>query len=285
LHISQPALSRRLKKLEDAAGVRLFDRTTQKVELTAVGRSFLPYARRLVLELAAAATVLGDVTHLRAGKLAVACIPSAASHFLPGAMRAFTQAHPHIQLRLLDLSSAEVVQSVLHGSAEFGLTFVQSVVHELEFETLFEDPFIAVCGKNHPFAPKKRLTWRDLSQQRVVRVSPRSGSSLLIDIALHRAGIQLHWFHEVEYHFSSALGLTLSGDTITVLPKLALPITGTADLVWWELEEPELCRSLGVVTRRGATLSPAAQTLLDAIRTLSSAARAHRSSSGATSRQ
>jgi DNA-binding transcriptional LysR family regulator len=268
LHISQPALSRRMKRLEEITGVRLLDRTTQKVQLTAVGRAFLPQAQRLVLELRAAADSLGKMSTRRGGMVSVACIPTAAAHFLPSAIGRYAREHPDVRVRVMDFSSAEVVQAVLQGAAEFGVSFVERLHQDLEFEPLFEDPFVVVCHRSHPLAQKSKVAWSELAEHRVARVGPRSGSSILLDLALSRLGVRLNWFHEVEYHFSSALGLTEAGLVVTVMPRLAVPERGSAQLVARPLGDPPLRRQLGIVRRRGSTPSPAAEGLIEVLRSI-----------------
>jgi DNA-binding transcriptional LysR family regulator len=285
LHVSQPALSRRMKRLEELTGVRLLDRTTQKVTLTAVGSAFLPQAQRLVMELRAAADSLGAITNRRSGVVAVACIPTAAAYFLPSAVGEYGRDHPDVQVRVLDLSSPEVVEAVLQGAAEFGISFVEKLQQDLEFEALFEDPFVVVCHRAHPLARRARVSWQELAQHRLVRVGPRSGTSMLLDLALGRLGLQLKWFHEVEYHFSSALGLTEAGLVVTVLPQLAFPQHASSELVARPLTDPPLLRQLGIIRRRGTTLSPAAEGLLAVLRRTNRSRQRRQSAAAKSARQ
>lgn len=139
LHISQSALSRRFKKMEEVTGVRLLERTTQRVELTQVGKAWLPLAQRLVMDLREAANKLGDAAHDWAGRASIACIPTAAAHFLPYAIAHYEKTHPSIQVRLLDSSSLGVIQAVADGSAEFGVGFFSRPETDLAFELLFDD--------------------------------------------------------------------------------------------------------------------------------------------------
>ena len=101
LHISQPALSRRVEKLEQALSLKLLERTTRKVELNAMGRSFLPRARHVLAELENALLGMGELSERIHGLVSIACIPSAVEHFLAGTVRAFHQQFPRIRVRLL----------------------------------------------------------------------------------------------------------------------------------------------------------------------------------------
>ena len=83
IHLSQPAFSRRIDKLEEALGVRLLDRTTRRVTLTAVGRDFARKTRVWLDDLDGMLMGLGDVAARRMGEVTIACVPSAVYYFLP----------------------------------------------------------------------------------------------------------------------------------------------------------------------------------------------------------
>src|SRR3982751_5653784 len=83
LHITQTALSRRLQNLEAFLGVRLVERTTRSVALTQVGAEFLPQARRLLTELAAALTEIRETGKALRGDVTIACVPAVGVHYLP----------------------------------------------------------------------------------------------------------------------------------------------------------------------------------------------------------
>src|SRR6185503_3341806 len=87
LHLTQTALTRRIQKLEAYLAVRLLDRTTRSVRLTAVGSEFLPQARRLVNDATFAVEHLKDMSRLGQGNIAIACIPTMAFHTLPAVIR------------------------------------------------------------------------------------------------------------------------------------------------------------------------------------------------------
>ena len=107
LHLSQPALSRRVDKLEQALGFRLFERTTRKVELNAMGRAFLPRARHVLSELEGALLGMTDLAERIHGLVTVACIPSAVGNFVASAVREFHARFPRIRLRVLDQAAPD----------------------------------------------------------------------------------------------------------------------------------------------------------------------------------
>ncbi len=262
LFLSQSALSRRISKLEEDLGVRLLDRTTRRVRLTAVGRDFLPQARRLVEELEISFAGMRDMAKHGAGQVALACVPTAAMHILPPVIRDYSAKHPDNRIRILDVHANEVLQAVLRGEAEFGLTLSGADEPEIETEPLFDDPFVLACHKDHPLAKRRSVKWAELEKHRVITVGRMSGNRALLDFGLPSNLPQQRWTYEVQHSFWTGLGMVEAGIGVIAVPMLALAGRRNSALVSRPLVEPKLTRTLAVIRRRGVTLSPAAQEFL-----------------------
>jgi DNA-binding transcriptional LysR family regulator len=262
LHLSLPAVSRRLSALEEELGVALLARSTRRVALTQTGREFLPRARRLLDELEESLLGIRETAARRRGLVTIACIPTAAYYFLPATLADFARRFPNVRVRVMDLSADGVVDAVATGGAEFGIGMEGAVHAEVEFRALRRDPFVLACRRDHPLAKKRGLTWADLQDETLVGVSRRSGNRLILDRALLPRGIQPNWRYEAE-HLSTSLGLVEAGLGVAVVPRLALPRDPHPILVARPLTEPKIERATGVVLRRGAVPGPAARALLD----------------------
>lgn len=262
LNLSQPALSRRIQRLEAAVGAALLERTTRRVALTTVGREFLPLVRRMLDEFDSSLFAMRDVGKQRRGQISLACVPTAAFYFLPSVIARFNEQYPNIRFRILDLSANEGLESVARGEVEFGINLLGASDPELSFEPLIDDPFVLACRRDHPLAKRDLLTWSDLEGQPLVAVSRTSGNRILLDAALVRAGVNLSWSYEVT-HLSTSLGLVEAGLGISVLPKLATPQADHPIIVTRPIQNPEVSRTIGVVRRRGGRLAPAAERFLE----------------------
>lgn len=258
LHLSQPALSRRVDKLEQALAFRLFERTTRKVELNAMGRSFLPRARHVLAELEGALLGMSELSERIHGLVSIACIPSAVEHFLAGTVRAFHQQFPRIRVRLLDQSAPDILLSVARGEADFGISYLGTQEPDLEFEPLLSEPFVLACRADHPLARRRKLAWAELANHDCVMLAPGSGNRMLIDQALGSAATRVRWSCEVR-HVPALLSLVEAGVGVGVVPRHAV----RPGLVGVALAEPSVARSVGVVRPRGRPLPPAAQALRD----------------------
>jgi DNA-binding transcriptional LysR family regulator len=262
LNMSQPALSRRIQSLESAVGAALLERTTRRVSVTAVGRSFEPMARRLLMELESSLMSLTGVGDKQVGQVTIACVPTAAFYFLPRVIERFNCQFPSIRFRILDLSANEALESVARGETEFGINFTGSSHPDLTFTPLVDDPFVLACRRDHPFASRAGLTWKDLEGQALIGVSRNSGNRQLLDAALSTTKVRLDFFHEVN-HLSTSLGLVERGLGMSVLPKLATPAADHPVIVTKPLGEPVIKRTIGIIERRAGRLSPAGQRFRD----------------------
>ncbi|EER60310.1 transcriptional regulator, LysR family [Acidovorax delafieldii 2AN] len=259
LCLSAPALSRRVERLEVALGVRLLERTTRSVELTAVGQEFLHEARAALVGLDEAVQRVNDQVHLRRGRVAIACIPSVASHLLPRVLRAFAVAQPEVQVHVMDESASQVLDAVVRGDADFGLSFTGSQESALRFEALMRERYVLAMQRGHRWAGRKDVAWAELAGQRLVSVSRDSSNRLLLDQATADLPQQPVAWYECN-HVAGALALVEAGLGLAVLPQLALPAEHP-QVCGVPLIEPDLWRTLGLLQRRDRVLGPAAEAL------------------------
>src|SRR5215475_1071214 len=145
LHITQTALSRRLKNLEDLLGVRLVERTTRSVALTPVGESFLPQARRLMGDLTRALVELRETGQSQRGDVSIACVPTVGVQYLPRIIQAYAARFPENRIQILDHASSGVADAVLRREAEFGINIAGPHHPDLVATPLLEDRFVLVC--------------------------------------------------------------------------------------------------------------------------------------------
>ena len=256
LHLSQPALSRRIAHLEEMLGVRLFDRTTRSVALTLLGRRFLAQVREVVTDVDRAVQGLQDAAALEEGDVTVGCVFSAVQHFLPPLIRDFRAQHPRVLVRILEQGADEVLASVKQGECDLALNYIGMQDADVEFTPLLKEAYVLACPAGHPLAGRKSVPWAELAQYPLARVSPASRNRVLIDQALAKLPALPRPVCEVR-HVSTLLGLVEIGLAVAVVPQLTLP-PAPAALVGVRLEKPSIGRTIGILQRRGRSLSPAA---------------------------
>jgi len=256
LHLSQPALSRRISHLEDLLGVRLFDRTTRSVALTVLGRRFLGQIGGLVEDLDRSVLSLRDAAELEAGDVTIGCVFSAVHHFLPPLIRTFRERHPGVLVRIIEEGADEVLASVKDGDADFALNYIGMQDPEVEFTPLLKEPYVLACPADHPLARRRSVRWEELAQYPHARVSHASRNRLFIDQALAEVPPLPRPVCEVR-HVSTLIGLVENGLGVAVVPQLTLP-RRPASVVGVPLQQPAIGRTIGMIRRSGRSFSPAA---------------------------
>jgi DNA-binding transcriptional LysR family regulator len=189
-------------------------------------------------------------------------VPSAVYYFLPGVMKQYHERYPKIRVRVVDEDANAVLSTVIRGEADFGLNFIGTQEPEIEFEPVLKEPFVAACRRDHPIARKRRITWAELNEHDYMTVAKSSGNRLLIDLALTDIPARPRWFYEVR-HVSTLVALVEAGLGVAAVPRLAMPLTDHPTLVSVPLVDPAITRTVGLIRRRGRSLSPAAQQLYD----------------------
>ena len=262
LFISQSALSRRIEKLEEGLGVKLFERTTRRVQLTNVGQAFLLNVRTALDGLEDAVLGVADLAAHRTGTVTLACVPSAVWHFLPEVLKEFSERFPRIRVRVHDESAQDVLNLVLAGEADFGINFTGAEDAEIVFEPIYKERYVLAMRHDHRLAHRKSLNWKDVAGERFVSVAKSSGNRSVIDAAL--AGVEKHpaIFCEVN-HVSGVLALVEAGMGVAAVPGLSVLPERPESIVGVPLVNPAIHRTLGLISKRNHSMAPAARTLFE----------------------
>ena len=259
-HLSQSAFSTLIRTLEDAISIRLFDRDTRKVELTAEGRLFLDGASRLLEDFRSALEDLGEHAARRRGRVALAALPSLAAGWLPAVLAEFRTRYPGIELDVADELSESCVERVRTGRADFSLAAVRASAPELRTDPFCSDRFHLVCRADHPLARRRRPALADLAGEPFIHLARSSSVRQHIEAAIRPA--QMNRVMELE-QLSTVAGMVRAGLGITVVPALTLFHFQHPDLATRPLNAPGLKREIFVIRRRDRSLSRAAQALLE----------------------
>ncbi|HLX01198.1 MAG TPA: LysR substrate-binding domain-containing protein [Trinickia sp.] len=265
LHVTQTAITQRLRKLEDFLGVTLIERTTRSIALTRIGREFLPQARRLLEELSYALMEIRETGKAERGDVSIACVPTVGVQYLPRIMQEYSARYPHNRIKILDHASSAVADAVLHREAEFGINIAGAHHPELSAIPLIEDQYVLICDDEHPLAKRRRVSWRQLQPYPLIFAGQVSGNRAPLDLALGTSELTLQSFYEVQ-RSSTAVGLVAERVAAAVVPRLAIQKGAYPSIRMIELVEPVVSRTLVLVARKSARLSPAAQALYDMIR-------------------
>ena len=251
LHLSQTAVSHRMRKLEESLGVELVVRTSRGIALTEAGNALLPRARSAVQQLEVSFDDVRrhgrDVTRW----VAFGCMPTVAVSILVPLLRRAAERFPHVQVRLFDSAPVEIAELVQAGTVAFGVTLAQGVPEKLAAQPVAREPFVLACPADHPLARRSSVDWSELPGQPLIRISLPSGNSMTIDDALGPLREQVRWRYEVQ-RTAMAVEMVRGGQGLTVVPRLSVRAGEGVAVV--PIAGPEITRLIVVATRPGAEL-------------------------------
>ncbi|UQY35407.1 LysR family transcriptional regulator [Pseudomonas fulva] len=164
LHLTQPAVSKRIASLEQQLRVRLFDRLGREVSLTEAGRALLPRAYQILNVLEDTRRALTNLNGEITGRLTLATSHHIGLHRLPPLLRAFTRAHPQVALDIQFLDSEVAYDEVFHGRAELAvITLAPDTRDPVRAVPVWDDPLDFVTAPEHPLAQGTGVTLADVA--------------------------------------------------------------------------------------------------------------------------
>ena len=265
LGLSQPALSRIVRHVEQELGCSIFDRDTRNVRLTPVGGTILSTIQNALVDYDRALSNLRDHATGRSGVVRVATLPSLAQALLAPAIVEMRTVAPNVELHIFDGLSDFVIGQVADGEADIGLVDRPTGHVRLTYQELVRDQVGLVCRADDPAAAIDIADWSIFETRPFISMAVGSSVRNLIDAAFLQAELSVKPLYEPGFLATvGALVATHAG--ITALPQLAAEGLQQPGLVWRPLGDPIIIRSSGYILRRDRELQPAAATLLNLLK-------------------
>jgi DNA-binding transcriptional LysR family regulator len=257
LHLTQPAVSKRIATLEQQLGRRLFDRIGREIALTEAGRALLPRARSILGEMEDTRRALGNLDASVAGHLTLATSHHIGLHRLPPLLRAFIGQHPLAPVDIRFLDSEQAWSEVLHGRLELAITTLGPAAAPLRAIPVWDDPLEFVVAPDHPLAARGRATLRELAAHPAVLPDANTFTHRIVAERFASDGLapRLHMTTNAMETLKMLAGVGLAW---SVLPHTMLD----ASTVVLRVPGVRLRRQLGYVTHSGRTLSNAARAFM-----------------------
>jgi DNA-binding transcriptional LysR family regulator len=255
LHVSQPTLSLLVRDLEAALSLRLFDRTTRRVELTAAGETFRNSIEGIPTSLQRAVQKASDVYAGRAGRIVVAAPPLLATAILPRAIAAFRQTNPGVSVGIIDDRTELILHKIRSGDADCGIGTFQRDEEGIVSTPVGQDQLLLFCNASSPFARKRVVEWTMLRGEAVITLTQDSGVRHLIEVGFETAGVPFHPPYEVT-QITTAIALVEAGLGVAVLPTFALSIARGQNLMTKSLVSPRMMRDIAIIRREGRAVPP-----------------------------
>ena len=271
LRVAQSALSRQIQQVERELGVRLFDRSRRRLQLTAAGTAFVARAERLLADLHGLREEMQEFAGLGRGRVAIGVLPSVAEARLPALVAAYHARYPGIEIVLRDENTMALM--ALLDSGGLDLAVVQSIADlypsgrtppGISVEPLFTEELVLITAPNHPMAAGDQLPLLALRAEPFIALKPGSGVRHTLLRACAAAGFAPRIAFECG-EVSSVRALVAAGLGVAVAPRSAAEVAGPAVAVV-VLDAPLLTRTVSLVWREDRYLPAAAHAFLAAAR-------------------
>ncbi|UVE19058.1 LysR family transcriptional regulator [Pseudomonas sp. LS44] len=258
LHLTQPAISKRIAGLEQQLKVRLFDRLGREVSLTEAGRSLLPRAYQILNVLDDTRRALTNLNGEVSGRLTLATSHHIGLHRLPPLLRAFTRAYPQVALDIQFLDSEVAYEEILHGRAELAVITLAPETHTpVQAVPVWDDPLDFVAAPEHPLARRVAVTLADVAPHPAVFPGDNTFTHHIVQ-GLFQAqgltpniGMSTNYLETIKMMVSIGLAWSVLPRTMLDAQVIRLPVSGV-----------QLTRQLGYIVHTERTLSNAAKAFM-----------------------
>lgn len=219
LHVSQPALSEQIRKLEDELGAPLFERTSRGAELTDAGEAFLPQARTVLAQADVAAETVRMVADGVAGSLTLGFIDSAALGIVPTLIRRFTARYPNVKLRLRELGSKRQLEALAAGEIDVGVVRGPVWTAGVAGHRVAAESLLVALPAEHRLAGEESIPLSDLREDGFVTYPADRGAALYEETLrlCHAAGFAPRIVQEASEIYT-IVGMVAAGLGVAIVP-------------------------------------------------------------------
>lgn len=261
IHLSQPALSKAVKRLEDELGVELFDRSTRRLELTDAGKIVYNQGEKVFSTLNDLTVLLDDLMNLPTGEIKIGIPPLIGTLFFPFIAKEFHQKYPAISLELVEHGAKHIATFVEEGKVDIGIIVLPANDQKFTVYPFIKEEFVLFTHIHHPLANRDFVSLHELHDENFILFSE--------SFALHDRIIQeclnVGFNPSISYKSSQwdlIIELVAVQLGITILPKSMHNKLHHTTIKTIPLVNPTLMWELGIITKKEAYVSFAARKLL-----------------------
>jgi DNA-binding transcriptional LysR family regulator len=259
LHLTQPAISKRVSTLEDQLQARLFDRIGRTVTLTESGAKLLARANPIIQEIEDTEQAIRNLSGLVTGRLSLATSHHIGLHRLPPVLSAFSTRYPNVKLDIEFMDSEKAHDAVLHGDIELAIaTLAPECDPHLTAREVWPDPLLFVVAPDHELTRSNPISLETLSHYPVILPGENTYTGQIIQQLFVNSKLSLNILLSTNYletiKMLAGIGLGWSVLPATMLDK---------QLAKLEVSSVALQRKLGYIYHQKRSLSNAARSFID----------------------
>ena len=261
LHITQPAVSKRIAALESQLDCKLFDRIGRTVQLTEAGTALLPRAQRILNTVQEARRSIVDLQGEVSGKLSIGISHHIGLHRLPPVLQAFNQHYPKVHFDIDFMDSEEAYEQLMHGRIELGVvTLDPTESSPIMRQPLWQDDLVVVIAPNHPLANLQSVNLTSLSQFTAILPGLNTYTGQIIKALFQQHNLRLEVSMETNYLETIKMMVSI-GLGWSVLPHRMVDNS----LKTLDIADIKLQRTLGYVFHQNRSFSNAASAFVAAL--------------------
>ncbi len=262
LLLTQPAVSKQIKALEEELGQKLFDRIGKKVYLTKTGEVLYSYAGRILRIAEEARAAVKDMSEECAGELVIGTSDHISIHRLPDVLKSYRMAYPKVDLKLRCHRSETILEMVNKNLVDLGVITLPRTAGNLISKVIWVDPMSLVFPKGHPLESLKGIRLKDSVKYGMILPETGTTTRKAIEAAFSKKRLTPNVTMEVAY-IETIKGLVKAGIGISILPDKAVEQeVKNGILARSKMQDAAFSRNLGVVYLKDKFLSRPAQEFL-----------------------
>lgn len=265
LHLTQPAISKRIASLEQELETRLFDRISRQITLTEAGRILYQRAHHILQELDDSRREIANLAQHVSGRLTIATSHHIGLHRLPPVLKTYVASYPDVELDIRFMDSEAACYAVQHGDLELAIvTLPLEYSDEIKTKVIWQDPLSLVIGPTHPLRRllkstngKHALRLEELLTYSAILPGETTFTRQLIMNALQdqtsklKVGMSTNYLETIKMLVSVGLGWSVLPQSMIDKDLLAVSVRGF-----------QLKRQLGIVWHASRTLSNACHAMI-----------------------
>ncbi|MDH5436605.1 MAG: LysR family transcriptional regulator [Gammaproteobacteria bacterium] len=264
LHLSQPAVSIQIKRLEEQVGLPLFEQVGKKIFPTAAGKTMYKASRDILGRVAELANSVESLKGEVKGPLQLSVVTTS-KYFMPPLLGTFLAKYPEVEPKLVFTNRAKVIQRLRNNEDDFVVMGQIPEDEQLETYPFLENILVPVAHPDHPLAGKKKIPLDVLAGERFLVREAGSGTRLVLDRLLEKNGLKIEPYMELGSSEAIKQGV-MAGLGLAMLSLHSLRLEQAANkLVVLDVKSFPVKRRWFAVHLKGKKLSLVARTFLDYI--------------------
>lgn len=261
-YVSQPSLSKIVKKLEEELQVELFDRSTRHLRLTDAGKIVYQQGRKALAPLNELNILLDELRNLDTGEIKIGIPPLIGTLFFPDIARKFHAKYPKVKLHLVELGAKRIATIVEDSQIDLGIIVLPADEEKFNVYPFITDEFVLFIYEEHPLSDRKSVSLRELKEEKFIIFSEDFTLHDYVIKACNDAGFEPTVSYESS-QWDLIVELVSSKMGIALLPQSIFYMQNHSNIKMIPIKEPTLLWKLGIITKKDAYHSFSLRQLLN----------------------